>query len=324
MFLSRHWHRVEHAQIHPVGTPIRIRGLQTAAQHNDRLGEVIEFDATKGRYAVKLRVWQGTSQHEEWISVKPANLCLISQYAQLSNNPSSRQSYLPTAGQVDTALDTAVDRARIDRLDQLHGEGPAALPDPVQEEQGPTPRERKLDDLPCLWTAGDNALYRCANGEQMLVKIIRVCTAPMAADDEPSVVVCMPDGAERDTTMARLSSAPEPEPEPAVPVLSEPVYSYEWQDVPAGASVPPGMAYTLPLGGQTRRARIPPQWRLQLWSEALQEFYRLDVQRTSTIALVERELAASKGAKVTVALRVKVRRIVALKAGPQATYASRL
>jgi hypothetical protein len=24
-------------------------------------------------------------------------------------------------------------------------------------------------------------------------------------------------------------------------------YSYEWQEVPAGASVPPGMAYTLPL-----------------------------------------------------------------------------
>lgn len=70
-------------------------------------------------------------------------------------------------------------------------------------------------------------------------------------------------------------------------------YSYEWQDVPAGASVPPGMAYTLPLEeGEARQARIPPSWQLQLWSKKADAFYRITVHRTWTIAQVEAALEA--------------------------------
>jgi hypothetical protein len=144
----------------------------------------------------------------------------------------------------------------------------------------------------------------------------------------PSIIVLMPDGlTERDTTPARLSpagaAAGAAAGVSAAPIgaagrggaSNQPVraassgggagggsgsggggaeaaveYSYEWQEVPAGASVPPGMAYTLPLEGQPRRARIPPCWQLQLWSEKADAFYRIKVEREWTVSEVEAAL----------------------------------
>ena len=123
----------------------------------------------------------------------------------------------------------------------------------------------------------------------------------MPPGEIPSIIVRMPaQGAcgvetERDTTPARLSLVPKSlnaqSPATAMPSAHDGLkYSYEWQEVPPGASVPPGMAYTLPLEGEARRVRIPPLWQLQLWSEKADAFYRITVQRTWTIAQVEAAL----------------------------------
>ena len=46
--------REERPELIPSGTPVTIRGLQGAAQHNSKRGKVVEHDAASGRYTVLL------------------------------------------------------------------------------------------------------------------------------------------------------------------------------------------------------------------------------------------------------------------------------
>ena len=46
--------REERPELIPSGTPVTIRGLQGAAQHNNKRGKVVEHDAASGRYTVLL------------------------------------------------------------------------------------------------------------------------------------------------------------------------------------------------------------------------------------------------------------------------------
>merc|ERR1711907_270177 len=64
--------------VHPVGTLVSVQGLQSATQHNGKTGEIVEYDAAKTMYIVKLNAdSNGTARHEdEMISVKPINLHL--------------------------------------------------------------------------------------------------------------------------------------------------------------------------------------------------------------------------------------------------------
>jgi hypothetical protein len=206
----------------------------------------------------------------------------------------SRREYLPTDGQVETALDTAAD-SRAQRLARLEPEQesqpPATqnmLPVLAAIASGPSASRIQAEPHapPSAWSVGDSALYQRAEGsERSVVKVVRVDAG--LPGDIPSIIVQMPDGRERDTTPARLSPAAaattaterEP-PQPAlVERLAELEYGYEWQIVPSGSSVPPNMQYTLPLEGQPRQARIAPEWQLQLWSEPAGAFYRLYVRR---------------------------------------------
>ena len=66
--------------------------------------------------------------------------------------------------------------------------------------------------------------------------------------------------------------------------------SYDWQAVPAGVRVPPGLDVKMELGGGNR-ARIPSTWQLKLWLPApLERFFRLNVQRYTTIADIQSKL----------------------------------
>merc|ERR1711907_421504 len=60
------------------GTLVSVQGLQSATQHNGKTGEIVEYDAAKTMYIVKLNAdSNGTARHEdEMISVKPINLHL--------------------------------------------------------------------------------------------------------------------------------------------------------------------------------------------------------------------------------------------------------
>jgi hypothetical protein len=53
----------------PPNTLVRIVGLQSAAQHNDKWARVVSFDETVGRYEVAL-----SAEHE--LKVRPANVRL--------------------------------------------------------------------------------------------------------------------------------------------------------------------------------------------------------------------------------------------------------
>jgi len=66
---------------------------------------------------------------------------------------------------------------------------------------------------------------------------------------------------------------------------------YEWQELPEGVSVPPGLDIEMPLDGKPRQARIPPRWQLKV-STAEHGFWRHEVTR-STSALELRQSAAT-------------------------------
>jgi hypothetical protein len=306
-----------------------VRGLIKAPQHNGKWGEVHgTYDKSKQRYAVKLLPpdWIQTAAGagdviDQMLMIRPENLSVVALDPVISNDPSIRADYLPEAGQSSTALDTAADE-RKERLEQLKERGSNSQPQQMltganrpQLELGPesesppdlepepeTKAETETESAyMTTWRPGDRALYqRSSNSEPVLVTVVRVMMPP---GEIPSIIVRMPaQGAsgvetERDTTPARLSLVPESldarSPRAAMPSAQDGLqYSYEWQEVPAGASVPPGMAYTLPLEGQARRVRIPTSWQLQLWSEKADAFYRITVQRAWTIAQVEAALEA--------------------------------
>jgi len=50
----------------------------------------------------------------------------------------------------------------------------------------------------------------------------------------------------------------------------------------------------MPLDGRPKRARIPPTWRMQLWSEGIRGFFRTDVRRQMTVAELNLAMAASR------------------------------
>jgi hypothetical protein len=231
-----------------------------------------------------------------------------------------RQSYLPAHGQASTALDTAADDdddggAAAAAAAAAAGDwDPTAAGDARQQQQRRRRRRRQAPDDPELvsepealqWRVGDTALYRSGGGGggggATIISVSVVGVIAMAAGELPSVIVRMPDGGERDTTPARLIKPEGAPPPPAAPPPSSSAaappaaaegggargvrpqcYGYEWREVPAGEHVPPGLAYTLPLGpDQPRRARIPPLWQLQLWCEPAEAFYRLEVTDSDT------------------------------------------
>jgi hypothetical protein len=65
---------------------------------------------------------------------------------------------------------------------------------------------------------------------------------------------------------------------------------YEWQELPEGVSVPPGLDIEMPLDGKPRQARIPPRWQLKV-STAEHGFWRHEVTKL-TSALELRQGAA--------------------------------
>ena len=66
---------------------------------------------------------------------------------------------------------------------------------------------------------------------------------------------------------------------------------YEWQELPEGVSVPPGLDIEMPLDGKPRQARIPPRWQLKV-STAEHGFWRHEVTKLSS-ALELRQSAAT-------------------------------
>jgi hypothetical protein len=69
------------------------------------------------------------------------------------------------------------------------------------------------------------------------------------------------------------------------------VATYEWQALPDGAVVPPGLDIDLPLDGGPRRARIPPRWQLKLWLNDEVGYWRIDVTRDTEVATLCRSAA---------------------------------
>jgi len=65
---------------------------------------------------------------------------------------------------------------------------------------------------------------------------------------------------------------------------------YEWQELPEGVSIPPGLDIEMPLDGKPRQARIPPRWQLRI-STAEHGFWRHEVTKL-TSALELRQSAA--------------------------------
>lgn len=62
------------------------------------------------------------------------------------------------------------------------------------------------------------------------------------------------------------------------------VPSYEWQSLPDGCAVPPGLQIDLPLDGRSRPcARIPPCWRLRVWVSPAIGFWAHQCHRTTTL-----------------------------------------
>jgi len=78
-----------------------------------------------------------------------------------------------------------------------------------------------------------------------------------------------------------------------VPPVPPFVPAYEWQRVEAGAELPPGLDVELPLDGGHQRARIPPEWQLQIFVGDAHGYLRLPVSRSTTAGEV-RAAAASK------------------------------
>ena len=64
----------------------------------------------------------------------------------------------------------------------------------------------------------------------------------------------------------------------------------EWQPT-HGASVPGGLDVRLPLDGRAAAAKLPDEWRLQLYIEEQKAFFRADVKPSDTVAEIEAALS---------------------------------
>ena len=68
------------------------------------------------------------------------------------------------------------------------------------------------------------------------------------------------------------------------------VATKDWQPT-HGASVPGGLDVRLPLDGRAAAAKLPDEWRLQLYIEEQKAFFRADVKPTDKIADLEAALS---------------------------------
>jgi hypothetical protein len=75
------------------------------------------------------------------------------------------------------------------------------------------------------------------------------------------------------------------------------VPTYDWVQVPAIASLPPGMEVWMPVGG-LKCARIPSTWRLQVVAEGQVDSYRCDVGEGTPVIQVITGAAAAFGWEV--------------------------
>ena len=87
--------------------------------------------------------------------------------------------------------------------------------------------------------------------------------------------------------------------------------SYKWQVIEPKAQLPAGLEVELPLNGNQGRARIPDRWRLQVWVEAKQCFYRRDdVGRGTTVGALREGIANTYGCDAAdVSLHLERRRL---------------
>ena len=67
------------------------------------------------------------------------------------------------------------------------------------------------------------------------------------------------------------------------------VATKDWQPT-HGASVPGGLDVRLPLDGRAAAAKLPDEWRLQLYIEEQKAFFRADVKGSDTVADIEAAL----------------------------------
>ena len=67
------------------------------------------------------------------------------------------------------------------------------------------------------------------------------------------------------------------------------VATKDWQPT-HGASVPGGLDVRLPLDGRAAAAKLPDEWRLQLYIEEQKAFFRADVKPSDTVAEIEAAL----------------------------------
>ena len=68
------------------------------------------------------------------------------------------------------------------------------------------------------------------------------------------------------------------------------VATKDWQPT-HGASVPGGLDVRLPLDGRAAAAKLPDEWRLQLYIEEQKAFFRADVKGSDTVADIEAALS---------------------------------
>ena len=85
----------------------------------------------------------------------------------------------------------------------------------------------------------------------------------------------------------------------AAAAAAEPGSSYEWVELPSDADggaalrLPAGLEIDLPLDGRSpRRARIPPRWRLCVWTGDEHGFWRCDATRHMSARELRRSAAA--------------------------------
>jgi hypothetical protein len=89
--------------------------------------------------------------------------------------------------------------------------------------------------------------------------------------------------------------AREPSAAPGSASVFEP--TYEWRELRREQSVPAGLEIQLPLDGAPRRARIPSEWRLQLYLGKGYSFFRADVSRGTPLRALEEQAAAYVAAR---------------------------
>ena len=73
------------------------------------------------------------------------------------------------------------------------------------------------------------------------------------------------------------------------------IAGYDWQYLPAGADIPPGLEIRMPLDGGRPAARIPQRWQMQVWLEESGIYHRQDVTRATTAKTVREQIAREAG-----------------------------